>query len=293
MKNLSMPIWLTIVAVLLISSVGASADDGGSSGARLFDNLLDRNHDGKLDADELEQTPRFIREWIRVNKAESSKQDVSKKEFMEFYSQLLTALRNVPKTKPKQSTVPRGRIPNAALVPVVSTNGQVSGASEAVQPVIVVRRRSDALPEAQRGLDKNGDGQIALSEWVDKKASEFLAFDANGDGFLSPRELGATPSSTSSSRVSSGSSKLKVVGGSGGSGSSSGSSTVRPEVASRAGYIFNALDKDKNGTLSKDEWKQSRSTRESFKRSGVKIEKDVKLEEFQQLYQQVSDKRGR
>ena len=293
MKDLSAPIWLIVVAVFLISTDRASADDGGSSAARLFDNLLDRNHDGKLDADELEQTPRIIREWIRANKADASKQDVSKKEFMEFYSQLLSALRNVQKPRPKQPSVPRGRIPNAALVPVISTNGQVPDSSEAPQPVIIVRRRSDALPEAQRGLDQNGDGQIALSEWVDKKTSEFLAVDANGDGFLSPRELGASPPSTSSSRASSGSSKLKVVGTSGGSRSSGSSSTVRPEIASRAGYIFNALDKDKNGTLSKDEWKQSRSTRESFKRSGVKIEKDVKIEEFQQLYQQVIDKRSR
>ena len=50
------------------------------------------------------------------------------------------------------------------------------------------------LPDEYRDRDKNGDGQIALHEWERSAFSKFYELDRNGDGFLTPSELLPPPS---------------------------------------------------------------------------------------------------
>lgn len=52
------------------------------------------------------------------------------------------------------------------------------------------------LPENYRQYDKNGDGQIVMSEWDRTKYAQFKLLDKNHDGFLTPEELIGKKSST-------------------------------------------------------------------------------------------------
>jgi len=52
------------------------------------------------------------------------------------------------------------------------------------------------LPENYRQYDKNGDGQIVMSEWDRSKYAQFKLLDKNHDGFLTPEELTGKKSST-------------------------------------------------------------------------------------------------
>lgn len=50
----------------------------------------------------------------------------------------------------------------------------------------------EGLPDWFRDRDKNADGQIMMNEysdvWTDEKAQEFLRYDLNGDGVITPQE---------------------------------------------------------------------------------------------------------
>lgn len=59
------------------------------------------------------------------------------------------------------------------------------------------------LPENYRQYDRNGDGQIVMSEWDRTKYAQFRLLDKNHDGFLTPEELsGKKSNATASSKTS-------------------------------------------------------------------------------------------
>lgn len=55
-------------------------------------------------------------------------------------------------------------------------------------------RLPDGLPEWFTRLDRNGDGQVSMAEFLDgppysaERAAEFARYDLNGDGFITPEE---------------------------------------------------------------------------------------------------------
>ncbi|MDA0587811.1 MAG: hypothetical protein O2820_06140 [Planctomycetota bacterium] len=149
------------------------------------------------------------------------------------------------------------------------------------------------LPTKFSEVDQNKDGQIGLYEWDRAKFREFFELDRDGDGLLTPIELmassGATPAprTTSSRTAPSG----PGVATSAASPKPSGAATITPEAfdpdssdGRRASYVFRSLDRDKDGSLTKEEWERSQSTRRDFEKKNLTPTLPANLEQFGALY---------
>lgn len=76
------------------------------------------------------------------------------------------------------------------------------------------------LPDEYRERDKNNDGQIALYEWERSAFAKFYDLDRNGDGFLTPNELLPPPAKSDKDKKGASTSTTAAVE------SKSGSSTA-------------------------------------------------------------------
>jgi len=151
------------------------------------------------------------------------------------------------------------------------------------------RRITVDLPKAYVEADSDLDGQIGLYEWIVARRQDLEQFDeidGNGDGLLTPRELvvwdklkadAGKVSLTVSKRE-----RLVIIGAA--AGSSSGaisdrgdrSQSVRSkgteQMRGQADWTFGRMDRDRDGTISLDEWGSSRRIRPWFESAGVKIQ---------------------
>ncbi len=151
-------------------------------------------------------------------------------------------------------------------------------------------RISPLIPETFKSLDGNFDGQVSLSEWRKAKRgtiSEFAKYDANGDGFLVPKELakmsaiaapapgvpGATPA-TATAVASAPAAPLAPV-------------SVSAEASVKAIKDFGLLDDDKNGTVAGSEWDKSRRLKPLFEKGGYDLAKPLNKDDFVQAYVRV------
>ena len=148
------------------------------------------------------------------------------------------------------------------------------------------------LPESWKAADLDKDGQIGLYEWDRKKYNEFFALDTNRDSLLTPHEIsrasGASPAPTSTALVAATTRP-----------STRSTSTARPAAPTPSGsplaaaeydeksaegrwakYVFGRLDKNKDGSLSEDEWNASAKTRDSFKQQNAQLSFPATFENF-------------
>lgn len=149
------------------------------------------------------------------------------------------------------------------------------------------------LPDTWKAADLDNDGQIGLYEWDRKKYKEFFALDTNRDSLLTPREIsrasGASPAPTTT----------VVTASTVPSSRSTSSTTAKPSPAAPSGtpiaaveydaksvegrwakYVFGRLDKNKDGSLSADEWNGSAKTRDSFKKHNAQMSFPASFESF-------------
>lgn len=164
------------------------------------------------------------------------------------------------------------------------------------------------LPKAYVDVDSDLDGQIGLYEWIVARRTDLELFDEidrNTDGLLTPRELVAWDAlkadAGKKTLAVNKRERLVIVGGSstaaGGAADTNGSpgASDRREDSDRdrgrADWTFGRMDRDRDGTISMDEWESSRRIRPWFESAGVKI-RPMSAKEFSATYMKLSQSRG-
>ncbi len=162
-----------------------------------------------------------------------------------------------------------------------------------------------ALPTTYSAVDKDGDGQIGLYEWERSKFAEFRALDRNGDGFLSPRELlagspaAAKPAATPSAPAAATTQPVAATPGTP-SVAVPPATPATPVVATPpeedretkvAKVFFKGLDKNNDGSISEDEWSESRGIRVKFEQAEVAPEFPLNEADFIKEYRAVEQKK--
>jgi len=163
------------------------------------------------------------------------------------------------------------------------------------------------LPEKYRDRDKNGDRQIGLYEWERAAFAQFKTLDLNRDGFLTPRELmraekiasaiaAETPTTANTATpfpTAANTSSPPPPASADRSSTESKDATQQQQAGTTnnardrfARYVFGALDKNKDGRLTAEEWEQSERTREMFEREKIQLQFPVSIEQFVKVYPQ-------
>jgi hypothetical protein len=149
------------------------------------------------------------------------------------------------------------------------------------------------LPDDYRSRDTDGDGQIGLYEWPRSDYAGFRRLDLNDDGFLTPRELLRGPSALVLPRVDTNSQASDASpGGTSKAGptsppASDTASSNTTQQKNPAEMAFKLLDRNKDGSISEEEWKKSLSTGPAFAKAGIMVTPPISRTEFFRLYPQA------
>ncbi|MFK7821606.1 MAG: hypothetical protein AB8G99_23035 [Planctomycetaceae bacterium] len=282
------------------SSRGGRPDfDPSQVGGRIA-GYFDRNRDGYIDKGELDRMPSSWKERFNAGGIDT-RRGISVADFGKKAGEAIKQRIEQRRSESEGSSRDRdrrdyGRTDGSSKT---STGGTVFKQSER-------RKFLDQLPEEYKEGDSDGDGQVALYEWAAWKRSDMFAFfelDANQDGFLTPRELEGEKSEADRGIVAK-RGRLAVSGSNGGSRvrsvnspnarSKSGSKRTAEEKSRdqrRATYYFSALDRDRDGTISTEEWQRSRTVRGTFEKAGIAV-KPMSEKEFASSYQKAVEKTG-
>ena len=163
------------------------------------------------------------------------------------------------------------------------------------------------LPPKYAEVDTDFDGQIGLYEWMISQRSrldEFDAIDSNRDGLLTPRELQSFDTASSSTGESIATSykreRLVIVGGGsnvrsrGGDprgGRDGGEQRSPEEIKERADRTFGYLDRDRDGRISEEEWSRSRRTSGEFQAAGIRLT-SMSKDDFAKAYAKAQERRS-
>lgn len=277
------------VCGLLQLSVSESAFAQSSSDrmSRMI-GYMDRNGDGRIDREEAARMPGPFRDAIQNSGLDLSR-GISRDQLSREMPRIMESMRN--RYSSSRGGGDRGGFGRGGY-DRGRGDSRDRGSSGKKKKKTRVRVTVD-LPEQYKERDKNNDGQIALHEWQRSAFAQFMAFDANHDGFLTPRELvkagtdtGKSGSSTKVTTVSKTTTSKSQPATKSSASKSSGSSGVDPNSrdARYASFVFRSLDRNKDGSLTADEWERSRRTKQAFEKAGVKLALPAKSDQFLQSY---------
>lgn len=225
-----------------------------------------------------------------------------------------------PETPPAPPTGSATPAPPAAPTapagsPAPATPPKAPGGESAPKPASS-RPRSASLPEEYASKDTNGDGQLGLYEWPRTDFATFQKLDLNNDGFVTAAEL-TRKDKPRATQTASRPTPAIAMGGTGappatggGRGDAARAESSRGDNGGDAGgrgggdrsrrggggpgrgsmppaeRAFTALDIDKNGSLSEDEWQRSVSVKAQFEREGISLTFPVSKADFESKYPQ-------
>lgn len=264
------------------SSSGGDSEDRSSR----FSSMMDRNRNGRLDQEEIDQMPSFVRDMMRSRGVELKA------------GQSLDDLRNS-----MRSGFSRGDNGNPS-----DPNSQQSGNRGREVQLKPYRQKQPEritvdLPPKYSEIDSDFDGQLAFHEWLASRRNDIEQFDAidrDQDGFLTPQELldheqGSAQESGSSVLTAVQKDRLVIVDSRAAArrdsrGSSSGDDRSRrddrssgSEADATAQRYFGAMDRNQNGRIDMDEWESSRRLRPMFEQAGIRIT-EMSMDEFSRNY---------
>lgn len=283
-----------------------------------FFGMLDRNQDGRIDEDEAGRIPGPMRDAIRKMGGDL-RRGISRDKFGEMLPRAMEEMRRGRESgggfggPPGRGGPPgngdrgdgrgpsdyRGRDDDRSRDSRYRSDsrGDSRGRSSRSTPKPPPRITVD-LPESWKAADFNGDGQIGLYEWDRKKFKDFFALDTNRDGLLTPREISrasgasAAPNPNAASIASSpapvtrSSSTTSAKAAAAGPSAPSGAPLAAVEYDAQsaegrwAKYVFAKLDKNKDASLTQEEWSASARTRDSFKKYNAQLSLPATFEAF-------------
>jgi len=248
---------------------GAGRPGQGGGDPRQRFEMMDRNKDGKLTRDELQQVPEQFRERMLQMFERAGKSELTLEEFTRFAGgppgggnfqpgEMFNRFDRNGDGKLAKDEIPqemRERFASAferlgkdeltredfaQVAQRIFTPGQPGGTPDGQRPPF--------LPTIMRLLDANGDGRISKDELA-KAAEKFGELDENGDGYLDPRELMGPPPGFAGAP---GQSRPNPEGRPNTPPGRPNTPAGRPN-ANNSTQFFSRLDRNGDGKISKDE----------------------------------------
>jgi hypothetical protein len=261
----------------------------GSDFARRMAGRLDRNQNGRIDEDEINNLPDQARSFMR-DRGIDLRPGVSVDELGESAARAFGNRGESGGGDEGDRSDPRSRAPRL----------------EAFRP----RDREPLtfeLPPSYSSYDLDYDGQLAFHEWLSlnrQDLEKFAQIDVNGDGMLTPLEIIDSESAQDATPTTFNKERLTIIDaappsrgrdsgrGRGDGRGSDGSGEGGSENEQRATRYFGMLDRNRDGRIDSDEWQQSRRVRGMFENAGIDL-RDMGQDDFVKNYVRVSEGGGR
>lgn len=331
LKKLGMFLFLWII---LISGNEAFAQRGGPPGGgsrsgegqrrgpspeQIF-GYLDRNKNGRIDADEIENSRGPLKEMMQragVDYRKGLDQNSFGKAFEKIRQQREAegsdrgrdddrAKREEYERRKREYEERRRREEEEKR-----RKGEDSKSKSSSKPTVVIRPKERVtvdLPTTFSEGDRDADGQVGFYEWKKWKRDaigDFAKYDHNGDGFLTPRELTIGPREPVETMAVSGiasttSASVPTQVATTETDSTDSKKSVTPTeektavdtnsvAGRRAESMFRLLDKDRNESLTSEEWNRSRTIKPLFEKGGIDISQPMSKNDFLSNYIRLSE----
>lgn len=239
---------------------GWGGSEGGRPSPEFFFGRLDRDGDGKLNGEEIEGAGFFRGMLERAGIQEGATRDDFSKGFEQARAE-----------RERGEDGGSGRDRNSRSAPKYYVPAKKE-------------RVTVDLPDDYRDRDVDGDGQIGLYEWREwdrGSIDEFFAYDRNGDGFLTPKEVAAGPGEAPAEDNG----RTAVAD----RGPVPQPMDAADDAQVRKGkQAFSIVDANKDGKASPDELTRINKLRAGFEKAGAKFDQEMTQDQFVAYYVQAA-----